>query len=117
VRALIAPRIRARVVGGLVARDVWRRGADACWARFEAVLDHLEWRAPRKGFWVGNSLSVADLGLFAQLHSMRTPLTAPQRDALASRLQLSAYLDRVDRATRYMCAAASHSEAAAQPAA
>ena len=117
VRALIAPRVRAKVMGVLVARDVWRRGADACWARFATVLDQLEWRAPSRGFWLGEALSVADLGIFAQLHSLRTALTPRQRDMLVERTQLSAYLDRVDRATRYGCVAASHALTAAQPAA
>jgi glutathione S-transferase len=119
VRALVAPRLRAKVIGTLVARDVWRRGADACWARLEAVLDQLEWRAPVRGFWLGDALSVADIAIFAQLQSLRTALTAPQRDALALRAELSAYLDRVDRATsrRYMLPAVVQSVIAAQPAA
>lgn len=117
VRALIAPRIRAKVIGAMVARDVWRRGHDACWARFATVLDQLEWRAPSRTFWLGDAFSVADVAIFAQLHSLRTPLTAPQRDALAERTQLSAYLDRVDRATRLGCVAPSHAATAAQPAA
>jgi glutathione S-transferase len=99
VRAAITPRIRARVVGGLVARDVWRAGPEACWARFDRLLDQLEARAPEEGFWMGPSASIADVALFGQLHSLRTPLTRPQAEALAARTRLSAYLDRVDRAT------------------
>jgi len=34
VKKLIAPRLRKYVVGNLIARDVWRQGRDACWARF-----------------------------------------------------------------------------------
>jgi glutathione S-transferase len=125
VRALVAPRIRAKVIGALVARDVWRRGADACWARFELLLDHLEWRAPVRGFWLGDALSVADIAIFAQLQSLRTDLTPAQREMLASRAELSAYLDRVDRATsaehaasqRYMLPAVVHALIAEQPAA
>jgi glutathione S-transferase len=99
VRAAIAPRVRGSVVGALVARDVWRAGPDACWARFAQTLDQLEARSPASGFWLGPLPSVADLGLFAQLHSLRTRLTRPQADAVAARPALSAYLDRVDAAT------------------
>ena len=100
VRALIVPRIRARVIRGLHARDVWRARADACWQRFEATLDHLEVRAPISGFWMGAASSVADIAIFAQLHSLRTALTEPQGRSIAARSRLSAYLDRVDLATR-----------------
>jgi glutathione S-transferase len=100
VRALIVPRIRQGVIQSLRARDVWRAGPEACWQRFEKVLEALEARAPAHDFWVGSRPSVADVALFAQLHSLRTPLTAPQAEAVAARPGLSAYLDRVDQATR-----------------
>jgi glutathione S-transferase len=100
VRAMIVPRIRARVIGALCARDVWRAGAEACWRRFEATLDHLEMRAPVTEYWMGSASSVADLAIFAQLHSLRTALTEPQARSIAARARLSAYLDRVDLATR-----------------
>jgi glutathione S-transferase len=100
VRALITPRIRARVVGGLVARDVWRAGAEACWDRFLSTLEALEARAPRSGFWVGDRLTVADVSLFGQLQSFRTPLTAWQAHAVSQKPALRAWLDRVDAATR-----------------
>lgn len=32
---------------------------------------------PAEGFWRGGALGIADLALFAKLHSLRTPLTAP----------------------------------------
>jgi glutathione S-transferase len=99
VRALIAPRVRARIVGGLVARDVWRAGADACWSRFLATLNHLDARAPAIGFWLGAAPSIADVAIFAQLHSMRTHLTRFQADQIALRGRLASYLDRVDAAT------------------
>lgn len=103
VRALIVPRIRARVLRGLHARDVWRAGAERCWSRFEALLDHLDARAPATGFWCGGAPSVADVALFGQLHSFRTPLTVPQAESIARRARLSAWLDRVQEETR--CAA------------
>lgn len=100
LRAIVPGRLRAGVTKALHARDVWRHGAAECWRRYEALLDQLEARAPERGHWVGDRLSVADLALFAQLHSMRTPLTPWQAEALASRPALTAYLDRVDARTR-----------------
>jgi glutathione S-transferase len=102
VRTLIVPRVRARVVGGLVARDVWRAGEEACWNRFLTVLEDLDGRAPKNGFWVGERLTVADIALFAQLQSFRTPLTRWQGHALEQKATLRAWLDRVDEATRGM---------------
>jgi glutathione S-transferase len=100
VRKLVMPRIRARVIGSLVARDVWRAGADECWARLLRTLDQLEARAPSTGFWLDDRVSVADIALFAQLQSLRTSLTAWQAHALESHPALTAWLDRVDAATR-----------------
>ena len=100
MRAIVAPLLRRGIVKNLVARDVWRAGADACWARFERVLDQLDARTPERGFWVGDELSAADFGLFGQLQAFRTPLTPKQSASVARRTALSAYLDRVDAATR-----------------
>jgi glutathione S-transferase len=100
VRRLIVPKLRKKVIAALVARDVWRQGGEACWQRFLAQLDQLETCAPECGFWLSQSLSVADLGLFGQLHGLRTPLTRAHAEELARRTRLSAYLDRVDAATR-----------------
>lgn len=100
VRRLIVPRLRQRMLRVLDMRDVTRQGWPAYWERFLAALDQLEARAPEHGFWVAETLSVADLGLFGLLHSLRTPLTPPQAEELARRARLSAYLDRVDAATR-----------------
>lgn len=98
--ALITPRLRARILRSLVARDVWRAGPEACWTRFEETLDQLDARAPTDGFWVAASLSVADLAIFAQLQSLRCPLTPRQAERIGQRSRLSAYLERVDHATR-----------------
>lgn len=105
LRPLITPRLRARVVATLRAREVWRTGADACWARFEETLDLLDARAPRQGFWVGDRVSAADLGIFAQLRSLQTDLTPWQRDRLAARPRLHAYVARIDALTRAGAAA------------
>lgn len=88
------------ILRGLVARDITRQGWDACWERYLTLLDELELRAPERGFWVSDTLSVADLGLFGQLHSLRTPLTRPQAGELSLRKRLSAYLERVNAATQ-----------------
>jgi len=100
VRHIIAPATRRRITATLVARDIWRAGPDACWRRFETTLDALERRAPATGYWLGEQLGVGDLGLFAHLHSLRTPLTPWQQARVEARPTLRAYLDRVDLATR-----------------
>lgn len=100
VRTFVVPRLRARVIAALEARDVWRAGPDACWARFGRALDQLDARAPRTGFWVSNEPTAADLGLFGQVQSLRTDLTPWQRREVEARPALRAYLDRVDAASR-----------------
>jgi glutathione S-transferase len=100
VGAIIGPQVRKRVVKGLVARDVWRAGPEACWDRFLTTLGDLDARAPRSGFWLGERLTVADIALFAQLQSLRTSLTQWQSHAVAQKSALRGWLDRVDAATR-----------------
>jgi len=99
VRTLVAPMLRRKVVSTLVARDVWRGGAEACWTSFERTLDRLDTRVRRHAFFSGPRLSVADLAIFGQLHSLRTELTPWQRDAVLARPGLSRYLDHVNEAT------------------
>jgi glutathione S-transferase len=100
VRALVAPAVRRRVVKGVVARDFLRAGLDACYERMRRVLDDLDARAPDDGFWLGPRMTVADLGLFAHLHSLRLPLIAWQAEQVARRQRLTRYLDRGNAATR-----------------
>jgi glutathione S-transferase len=100
VKQLIVPKLRKKVIATLVARDVWRGGREACWERFQTTLDDLDERAPDSGFWVDEVISVADVSLFGQLHSLRTPLTKGHAAELGKRARLSAYLDRVDAATQ-----------------
>lgn len=92
--------MHAGVMQMLVARDVWRAGPDACWSRFAELLDALDERAPREGFWLGEALTAADYGLFGQLHALRCHLTPGQAAQIAQRPRLTAWLDRVDAATR-----------------
>jgi glutathione S-transferase len=91
--------LRRRVMKNLVARDVWRGGALACWDHFLQILDDLEARAPEQGFWLGEKLSVADIAMFAQLHSLRTTLTEKQHRWIEERRKLRLWLNRVDEAT------------------
>ena len=98
-RDLIAGFVRRKTLSGLVARDFTRGGLAECETRLFRVLDQLEQRAPKTGFWLGEAPSVADLSLFAQLHSLRLPETAFRASDIATRKNLSAWLDRVDAAT------------------
>jgi glutathione S-transferase len=100
IRWILPGRLRAGVLANLRARDVLRRSFDDCVTRHAALLDDLEARAPQHGFWLGESPSVADLALFAQLHGLRAPLTPRQAALLAARPRLTQWLDRVEHATR-----------------
>jgi glutathione S-transferase len=100
LRDLVAGAIRRRTLGMLRGRDFLRRNLELCVERLQRVLDHLEGRAPESGFWLGAKPSVADLGLFAHLHSMRMPKTPFRAEDIARRARLSRWLDRVDEATR-----------------
>jgi glutathione S-transferase len=99
LRDVIAAFMRRKTLNMLVGRDFTRAGLPACDARMNRVLDHLESRAPATGFWMGAEITVADLGLFAHLHSLRLPQTEFRAADLAKRQRLSAWLDRVDQAT------------------
>lgn len=99
LRWVVPGRVRAGVVKNLVARDIWRAGPDACWARFRTLLDLLDARAPAEGFWCGPKVSVADVALFGQLQSLRCEITPAQRAEVERRPRLVAWLDRVDAAT------------------
>ncbi len=66
-------------------------------------------------FWVSDEISVADIAIFAQLHALRTDLTPWQRTEIAARPRLSAYIDRVDRATSMHAGARARARAARTP--
>lgn len=100
IRDVIASMIRGKMHKTLAARDFMRGGLEACEERLGRVLDALDARAPESGFWLGPKASAADIGLFGQLHSMRLPDTGFRADGIARRTRLSAWLDRVDSATR-----------------
>jgi glutathione S-transferase len=100
VRDVIASMVRRQTIQKLVGRDFLRSGLESCHARLYSVLDTLDARAPEDGFWLGSRPSVADLGLFAHLHSLRLPLVSYQAEQIQKRGRLNRYLDRVDAATR-----------------
>lgn len=97
--AVVDP-MRARVIGALNARDVWRAGPEACWQRFADLLDALDARAPEAGFWLADVLTAADFALFGQLQSLRMGITPKQAAQVEARGRLVGWLDRVDAATR-----------------
>lgn len=98
VRQLVPRKIRKRVLGGLHARDVWRAGPEACWSRLEGLLDQLDARAPERGYWCGDRIGVGDVALWAQLRSLRTPLTPRQSDSVGRRTRLAGWMERVEAA-------------------
>jgi glutathione S-transferase len=100
VRTLVGNAVRRGTVKKLVDRDFMRGGLEACYERMDRTLDDLEARAPADGFWLGSEVTAADIGLFAQLHSLRLPLVEHAAAAVAKRTTLSKYLDRVDAASR-----------------
>lgn len=100
LRGLISGSIRKRVVSGTIARDVWRGGPSECWSRLDGLLDDFDTRLEGSTFFLGDTLTRADIALFAQLQSFRTSLTPRQKTMVESREHLTAWLDRVDLATR-----------------
>jgi len=100
VRWVLPGRIRSGVLARLQSRDVLRGGLVAAKERFETLLEQLDARAPTRGYWCGDALSVADLGLFPQLQGMRTALTPAWGASVEARPALTAWLDRVQAATR-----------------
>ncbi len=98
VRAVVPRVLRRKVMASLMARDVWRGGAAACWQRLQRVLDHLDARAPVAGFWHGARPGVGDVAVYGQLWSLCTPLTPDQAAMVAARTRLHAYLTRVHHA-------------------
>jgi glutathione S-transferase len=100
VRMIVAPLVRRSTIAKLVERDFLRGGLDACYERLDRSLDALDARAPDDGFWLGERPTVADVGLFAQLHSLRLPTVPHAAELVAARARLTRYLDRVDLVTR-----------------
>jgi glutathione S-transferase len=101
--ALLRPAIgalaRRSVLKALEGRDFTRAGPASWLERLAQVLDALEARAPAHDFWLGSEPTVADVGLFAHLHSLRLPSTPWQAQALERRQRLLRWLERVEAAT------------------
>jgi glutathione S-transferase len=93
-------RVRKRLLKSMGSMEFIRIGQAACWKDFQEHLDLLDDSAPETGFWVGAQITVADIGLFAILHSMRSDLSQWQMDQINQRPKLRAWLDRVDADTR-----------------
>lgn len=99
IRIFVAPLVRRSTINKLIGRDFLRGGLEACYERLERILGALDARAPDDGFWMGARPCVADIGLFAQLHSLRLPKIAFGAERVAAHGRLARYLDRVDAAT------------------
>ncbi|MEO1273696.1 MAG: glutathione S-transferase C-terminal domain-containing protein, partial [Myxococcota bacterium] len=100
IRWIVPTLLRRSILKGLDQRDVWHLGPDHCWNRFQTVLDHLEQLSPTRGFWMESpSPTVADVAMFAQLQSLRLPLTPWQAQQIDARPTLAAWLDRVHDAS------------------
>ncbi|AKU97541.1 Glutathione S-transferase family protein [Labilithrix luteola] len=97
VRTMLAPRWRRQVVAELHAAET---SESSFLDDFRRTIDILEARAPERGFWITEDRpTVADVAIFAQLHSLRNHLTRAQAHELACRPALTDWLDRVDAAT------------------
>lgn len=77
------------------------RGMENCWAEFQRHLEYLDELAPEKNYWLGEAITVADIGLFAMLHSLRTKMSEWQMHEISKHNKLSAWLDRVNRVTNF----------------
>ena len=99
IRDVVANMVRRKTLASLVGRDFTRAGLPAAEERMARVLDHLDARAPDRGFWLGEHVTVADLGIFSQLHQLRMPEIPFRVEELARRKRLNGWLDRVEAAT------------------
>ncbi|MDP6436495.1 MAG: glutathione S-transferase family protein [Gammaproteobacteria bacterium] len=99
LKGFIENLVRKNVGKAYAKRDVLKQGMDAAWKEFERHLDNLEARAPATGFWMGDALTVADIGLFSCIQELRIPTTPWHRDRINEHATLAGWLDRVDAAT------------------
>ncbi len=95
VRTLVANYLRRSIVKSLEGRDVWKGGRGLMRRRFYRLLLQLEKAAPESGFWIGDQLTVADVAIFGQLHSLRWELTPWYKNVIERQAKLSRYLDRI----------------------
>jgi glutathione S-transferase len=107
VRAVVPTLLRRKVRKAMQSREIGRPDLRTTWKRFEQTLDQLEARAPKKGFWISDAPSRADVAIFAQLWSFLTPLTPAQGERVSARPVLAAWLGRVDDACEHAWGATS----------
>jgi glutathione S-transferase len=93
-------RIRKRILKSMSSMEFIRIGQAACWKNFQEHLDMLEDTAPESDFWLGDEMTVADIGLFGILHCLRSDLSQWQWDEIDRRPRLRGWLDRVDKVTQ-----------------
>jgi len=92
--------IRRQILKKMSHMEFIRIGQQGCWERFQRHLDMLEERVPEKGFWLGETMTVADIGLFGVLHSLRSDMSPWQMKEINRRPRMRAWLDRIDAVTR-----------------
>lgn len=93
--------IRKNVLAALEQRQVIKKGLEDGETRFRELLDHLAARAPEPGkHWCTEGISVADIAIFAQLQSLRCPVTQRWAQEIDERPRLVAYLDAIDAETK-----------------
>jgi len=92
--------IRSRILKKMSAMEFIRVGQAGCWRMFQQHLDRLDDCAPEECFWVGDKVTVADIGLFGVLHCLRSEISPWQMQEINRRPRLRAWLDRVDLITR-----------------
>jgi glutathione S-transferase len=98
---IVVPQLARRgLLKRLSREEIFRHGPEACWQLFQQHLEHLDARSPAAGYWLGSDLTVADISLFAQLQSLRTPMTQWQMEQIDRHARLAAWLNRVEEATR-----------------
>ena len=93
-------RVRKRILKSMSSMEFIRLGQAACWKNFQEHLDMLEDTAPESAYWLGDEITVADIGLFWILHCLRSDLSQWQWNEIDRRPRLSSWLDRVDKITR-----------------
>ena len=91
---------RRRILKRMSHMEFIRAGQDGCWEMFRQHLDKLEDRVPDSGFWIGDEMTVADIGLFGILHCLRSELSPWQMNEINRRSRMRAWLDRIDVMTR-----------------
>jgi glutathione S-transferase len=91
--------VRRKIIKSMRSMEFIRAGQDGCWNMFTDHLDLLEARTPQQGFWLGDTLTVADVSFFGMLHCLRSGLSPWQMEQINQRPKLCGWLDRIQVAT------------------